>query len=378
MKKKIVALTGTRAEYGILKPIFKRVIASKNLELFLIAVGMHLSKDFGYTITDIEKDGFSIYSTIETIDMNDTGKGMANHIGKNIIKMGEVLDKINPDIFLVLGDRSEALAGAVSAACMNLFIVHLHGGEISGSIDNSFRQAITKLAHLHLVATEKSKDNIIKMGEDPSRIFVVGAPGLDEIHINNAIVNNIPKEMGLKVNEPTVLLVQHPVVPESHFSAQQIKETLDAVVELGLQTILIYPNADPGGRRMIKIIKEYTDKYNFIKGFENLPRTEYLSLLKFVDVMVGNSSSGIIEAPSFHLPVVNIGTRQKGRERADNTLEVGYDKKSIKEAIHKSLYDEKFKKQVKKCKNPYYKKNSVCSIIKIMEKISINQEFLIK
>ena len=378
MKRKIAVLTGTRADYGLLRPILKRISSSPRLESHLIVVGMHLSEEFGYTVKEIEKDGFQIDAKVDSLNRNDTGEGMAEYIGESIVKIGKTLDEIKPDILLILGDRSEALAGAIAASCMKIVIAHIHGGESSGSVDEPFRHAITKLAHVHFAATEKSKKNIIHMSEDPSRVFVVGAPGLDNIKIDPTDVEKNTEKYGLSINEPKILVVQHSVVTELEDSKRQIKETLDAIVDLHFQTILIYPNADPGGRRMIKVIEECAENHKFIKIFKNIPRDEYLVLLSIADVMVGNSSSGIIEAPSFQLPVVNIGTRQKGRERAGNTLEVGYNTKEIKNAIKKTIIDEKFKEKVKKCKNPYSRKGSSEKIVKILEEMKITTELMQK
>ena len=181
MKRKVVVLTGTRAEYGLLKGILKHIESSPKLELHLIAIGMHLSDEFGYTVREIEKDGFRIDAMIDTLNKGDSGAEMAEYIGRSIIEIAKELEKIKPHIFLILGDRGEALAGAIASSCMNIVIVHIHGGETSGSVDESFRHAITKLAHLHFVSTEKSKERIIAMREEPWRISVVGAPGLDNI-----------------------------------------------------------------------------------------------------------------------------------------------------------------------------------------------------
>ena len=255
---------------------------------------------------------------------------------------------------------------------MNILIAHLHGGESSGSLDEAFRHAITKLAHIHLAATEKSKRKIIRLGEDSSRIFVVGAPGLDGIYKEIIDKREIMDKYGLNTKKPKILLIQHPVVTEVEEVEKQIRETLDAIVDLKYQTILIYPNADAGGRKMIEVIKEYTQKYKFIKPYANIPRNEYLSLINVVSVMVGNSSSGIIEAPYFKLPVVNIGTRQKMRERADNVIDVDYDREEIKRAVITALSKE-FREKVKKCENPYYKEGTSERIVELLEKVSIKE-----
>jgi len=378
MKRKVAVLTGTRAEYGILRPILRRINAHSMLDLFLIVIGMHLSDEFGYTVKEIEKDGFKIYAKLDTLNKEDTGAGMARYIGNTIVKLSEVFEDIKPDVLLLLGDRGEMLAGAIVATCMNILIAHVHGGETSGSVDESFRHAISKLAHLHFVATEEAKRRLISMGEDPSRIFVVGAPGLDDIFEDLIPPEEIAKKYDLDLSKPIILLVQHPVVTEVKEAPNQIRETLEAIAELKFQTIVVYPNADPGGRRMIKVIKEYEKKCPFIKAYKSLPRRDYLSLMNVATVLVGNSSSGIIEAPSFGLPVVNIGTRQKGRLRAGNVIDVNYNREEIKNAILMAIYDENFRRKVKAIKNPWGDGKASERIVNILANIKIDKNLLQK
>lgn len=364
-------VTGTRAEYGILKPVLKAINAHHRLDLALIVTGMHLSKEFGYTIKEIRKDGFKIDAEVEMLHAEDTGAAMAKSVGKCIEKMIEALKRIKPDFLVLLGDRAEMLAGAVTASYAGVPIAHLHGGEVSGSIDDSVRHAITKLAHVHFPATRGSANRIIRMGEDPSRIFVVGAPALDTI-LNERLPKQaeLSKKYGLDLSEPILLVLQHSVVTEADEAPNQIKETLDAIVELKHQTLIIYPNADAGGRRMIKVIKKY-EKYPFIKYFKSISYADYLGLMRVASVMVGNSSSGIIEAPSFHLPVVNIGTRQKGRERSTNVIDVRHNRREIVRAIKKALHDEWFRANVKKCRNPYGDGKAGTRVAETLSKIKI-------
>lgn len=364
-------VTGTRAEYGILKPVLKAINENPRLDLALVVTGMHLSKEFGYTIKEIRKDGFKIDAKVEMLHAEDTGAAMAKSIGKCIKKLTEALKWIKPDFLVLLGDRAEMLAGAVAASYMGIPIAHLHGGEVSGSVDDSVRHAITKLAHVHFPATRGSANRIIKMGEDPSRVFIVGAPALDTI-LNERLPKQtkLSKKYGLDLSKPILLVLQHPVVTEADEATDQMKETLDAIVELKHQTIIIYPNADAGGRRMIKVIKKY-ERYPFIKSFKSISCSDYLGLMKAASVMVGNSSSGIIEAPSFHLPVVNIGTRQKGRERSTNVIDVRHNKREIAKAIKKALYDKRFRANVKKCRNPYGDGKAGTRIAEALSKIKI-------
>jgi GDP/UDP-N,N'-diacetylbacillosamine 2-epimerase (hydrolysing) len=376
--KRIAVITGTRAEYGIFKPVLQAIKTDPKLKLSLIVVGMHLAAEFGYTVKEIENDHFKIDSKIDVLHLKDTGVAMARSIGECIAKMADSLDRIKPDILLVLGDRSEMLAGAVAATYLGVSIAHIHGGDISGNVDEPVRHAITKLAHIHFPATKESAARIIKMGEEPWRVHVVGAPGLD-----SALSKELPepKQMaekyGLDTSKPIILVVQHSLVTEAEDAANQIRETLNAIVELGYQTIVIYPNADAGGRRMIEAIKEY-EGHPFIKIFNSIPHEEYLSLMKLASLMVGNSSSGIIEAPSFGLPVVNVGTRQVGRQRSENIIDVGYNREQIKKAINKALFDEKFKQKARNSQSIYGNGKAGKRIADILSETRINKRLLLK
>jgi len=376
--KKIAVITGTRAEYGIFKSVLNEIEAKAGLRLSLIVIGMHLSLEFGHTVDEIERDGFKIAAKIAVLHGEDTKASMAKSIGECLTKAAEALKLIKPDILLVLGDRSEMLVGAVAATYMGIAIAHIHGGEISGNVDEPVRHAITKLAHIHFPATQESAERIIRMGEESWRVHVVGAPGLDLI-LNERILGSkkVAAKYGLEVSKPVLLVLQHSVVTEADQASDQIRETLEAVKELKHQAVLIYPNADAGGRRMIRVIKEY-EKYPFVKTFKSVPHEEYLGLMRLASVMVGNSSSGIIEAPSFGLPVVNIGTRQKGRQRAGNVIDVDYDRKKIVEAVKKALYNREFREKVKHCRNPYGDGKAGKRIAEVLNEIELGKKFLEK
>ena len=379
VKRKICIVTGTRAEYGILKSVMKAVQKSEKLTLQLLAVGMHLVSEFGRTIKEIKKDGFDINDTIEMTATKDTAKAMAQSIGKGVIGIADSLERIKPDIIVVLGDRTEALATTIAAVYSNIVVAHIHGGDNpQAGLDEYARHAITKMAHIHFPATKKSAVRIAKMGEDAKKIFIVGAPGLDAIFDRVASSSKkIAKKYKLDLSEPILLVIQHPVTTEIANAGKQIRKTLEVVRELKFNTIIIYPNADAGGRRMIKVIEKYR-KYPFIQIHKSIPRDDYLGIMKIASVMIGNSSSGIIESPVFHLPVVNIGLRQKGRERTNNIIDVTHNKNQIKKAIRTALYNKKFLKQVGDCKNPYGNGKTGINIVKILEKIKINKNLLQK
>lgn len=376
--RKIAVITGTRAEYGIFKSVLGEIERNTGLQLSLIVIGMHLSPEFGHTVDEIKKDGFKIAARVAVLHREDTKASMAKSIGESLSRTSDSLEKIKPDILLILGDRSEMLVGAVAATYMSIPIAHIHGGEISGNVDEPVRHAITKLAHIHFAATEDSAERIRRMGEEPWRIHVVGAPGLDLILSGKAPqLKEIASKYGLDLSKPLLLVVQHPVVAEADEAASQIRQTLEAIKELKHQTILIYPNADAGGRRMIEAIRGY-EKCMFLKTFRSIPHEDYLGLLRLASVMVGNSSSGIIEAPSFGLPVVNIGTRQTGRQRAGNVIDVGYHTEEILEAINRALHDQCFREKVDQCKNPYGDGKAGERIVRILSEVKLNKKLLEK
>jgi len=377
---KIAVVTGSRSEYGLLRPILAEIVKHPKLKLSLVVTGMHLSKQFGYTVTDIEKDGFKINAKIPISLNQDSMDAMAKSIGELTMKVVDVLRKINPDIVLLSGDRAEILAVAIACVYMNIPIAHIHGGDKSmgGHLDDYVRHAIAKLSHIHFEATEKCAERIIRMGEEKERVHIVGSPALDTVlHMRLPNKKILFKKYDLNPNKPLILVVQNPVTTEVSKSGEQIKETMEALVRLKLPSVVIYPNADAGARRMINVIEKYR-KYPFIKIYKSLPHEDYLSLMNVASVLLGNSTSGIIEAPSFHLPVVNIGSRQAGRERSTNVIDVGYDKGKIVKAVKTALYDKEFRNRVKTCKNVYGDGKASQRIVKVLNEIEIKPKLLQK
>ena len=378
--KKILIITGTRADYGRFKTIINSINESKELELKLLATGMHLVPNNGYTINEIINDGYTIDATVDMIINGDSGATMAKSLGMGIIGITQAIESIKPDLIMILGDRGEALAGAIVGAHMNIPVAHIHGGERTGTVDESLRHATTKLSHIHFPATEESKERLIKMGEKPEYIFNVGSPGLDAIlNIDYLDKNLVKDKLGFDTNKPVIVMAQHPVTSEIDEIEEQIKETISAIEEMKLQTVIIYPNSDSGGDKIIKEINKLERKnYDFIKTFKNLKYEEYLNLLNSCDVMIGNSSSGIMEAPSFKIPAVNIGTRQNGRERANNIIDCDYVKKDIINGIDKALNDKEFIRQVSMCKNPYGDGNTGVRICEVLEKLELDKKIVQK
>lgn len=377
MSRKILYISGTRADYGLMRSVLHRIHNHPELSLEIVVTGMHLMDEFGHTINEIRKDGFSCH-IVDVKYEEDTPEAMAIFIGRLIEELTPVVRNLQPNIILLLGDRGEMLAGAIVGTYMKIPVAHLQGGELSSTVDDLARHAITKLANIHFPATQESKDRIIRMGEDPSRIFVVGAPGLDQIQDESLLSREeLEEKYQLDFSKPVTLVVQHPVTLESDDAGNQIRETLEAIVSFEYQTIVIFPNADAGGREMIHVLREY-EHYPFIKMYKSLPHKDYLSLLKHISIIVGNSSSGIIEAPSFGIPAINIGTRQRGRERALNVIDTDYGKDAIIKSIRTALSDKNFRKIAEEKINPYGDGKTSERIITILATIDINKNLLTK
>ena len=378
MKKKILVTTGTRAEYGILRPILYELIKSKKLNLHLVVTGMHLSQKHGLTINEIKKDGFKIHSTINILPKDDTLFSMSIALGEEIVKFSKVFNRVKPDLNMILGDRVEMLASAIAASQMNIPNVHIHGGDKSGGIDEYNRHAITKLSNIHFAATKKSKDRIIKMGENPKHVFFTGSPGVDEIAQNKITdKKTLEKKYKIKFKGDESLLLQHPVTTQTELSERQILHTLMAIAKIKKMTFAIAPNSDSGNKIFFKHLDSFAQKYDFIRVYSSLPRSDYLGMLKNCGVLVGNSSSGIIESTYFQTPVINIGIRQEGRERGKNILDIKDDSvKSIHNAIIKAL---RTKKSSHKITDYIYGKGIAAKkIVRILEKINLNKDLIQK
>ena len=377
MKQKISITTGTRSEYGILRELIKEISKSKKLELYLLVTGTHLSKKFGYTINEIKKDKIPIHAKIKMIPSGNTPYDMSVSLGKGIVGFSKIFKKIKPDLNVVLGDRDEALASALAASHMNIPNAHIHGGEISQGIDEYNRHAITKISNIHFAATKKSKERIIKMGENRRNVILTGSPSIDEIKMSKiSSKHELEKKYLVDLDKPLFLLIQHPVTTEFEKSELQIKMTLDALSKLKNQTIAILPNSDAGNEQIINQLRIFSKKCNFLKVFPNLPRNDYLGFLRHCSALIGNSSSGLIEGSYLHTPVVNIGIRQLGREKDVNVIDVPiFSKSLIFNALKKSL-----KKKNKKIKNSsiYGTGNASKKIVQYLETILINPQMIQK
>ncbi len=337
MTRKIIYVTGTRADYGLMREVLKQVDVSSDLELLICVTGMHLSALYGNTIQEIERDQFKICATIP-VDVENTSYGaMSKSIGYGIIGLTEAFERENPDLVLLLGDRGEMLAAAIASVHLNIPIVHLHGGERSGTVDEMVRHAISKLAHYHFVSTDSSRQRLIKMGENENNVFVIGAPGIDEL---KSFIKSSPtsfyQRYEFNIEKKVCLLVYHPVVQEFNDIKIQFKNVIEAALAFDLQIICLEPNSDAGGHLIREIINEFTN-YKDVRIIKHLHRSEFIDCLANSDVMLGNSSSGIIEAASFNLPVVNVGNRQNLRERSMNVIDVDTSYDSIVNGIKDAL-----------------------------------------
>jgi UDP-N-acetylglucosamine 2-epimerase (non-hydrolysing)/GDP/UDP-N,N'-diacetylbacillosamine 2-epimerase (hydrolysing) len=373
-----MTITGTRADYGLMRPVYRAISKSGLLELELIVTGMHLVPEFESSLNEIKADGFGRTHYVSTAFGENGGKAMAQSLGLAVMGMASILEASRPDILLLQGDRGEMLAGAICAAHLNIPIVHMSGGDRTGSIDDSIRNAISRFAHIHLTTCFSSTERMRATGEPGNRIREVGEPALDAIRtMNFPSKESLVREYGLDPGKPVVLATQHPVTTEADQASWQITQTLEALAELSFPTIFTYPNTDAGGMEMMAILESYRTQ-DFIRIIPNLGSEKYLGLMRVADVVVGNSSSGILEAPSFKTPVVNIGTRQHGRLRANNVVDVGYNKEQIKQAILYVLNDEGFKRALADCRNPYGDGTTAEKVVNIISRMSITPSLLTK
>ncbi len=343
--RKICVITGNRSEYSRLKSVMKAIQEHPELELVLIVTASHLLDDFGRTVEVIKADGFTVNTVARTVAAGEDLVSMAKSVGLCSLEMPTILDWYQPDIVLIVGDRFDALGAATSAALMNIPIAHIQGGELTGTVDESIRHAITKFAHVHLPSTAQSAERIIRMGEKPEMVFNVGCPSVDIIlAVDIGPRETICNKYKMNPAEPFLIMVQHPVTTEYEFAREQIRETLQAVAQVKIQTIMLYPNVDAGSKDMLREIRmfESGDGIEHVNKFKHIPFEDYTRLLAHCACIVGNSSSGIRESCYFGTPAVNIGTRQSGRERGSNVVDVGYDSEEIRQAILDSVKHGKY------------------------------------
>ncbi len=392
MTRKTVAIfTGNRAEYGLLVPVIRAVDRHPGLECRLIVSGAHLDPHFGRTLEEIEKDGFTVHAKVK-IDMDaDTLYATAQAIGTGVLSMSRALDRIRPDMLVVYADRFEGFAAIIAGTQMNVPTAHIEGGDITegGALDDSVRHAMTKLAHLHFTTNQQATNRILAMGEEPWRVHTVGFPAIDLIQDGNfADAAAVAGQLNLDLARPVVLFTQHSVTTEFDQAVAQLAPSLEAMTQLareGTQVIMTYPNNDAGGRAIIAALESVRETAPVgIQIHRSLGRYLYLGVLALARdpsrrvACVGNSSSGIKETPAFGCPTVNIGSRQKGRLRATNVIDVGYDSAAIVRAVYRCLSDQDFRGLCRACHNPYGTGDAGKKIADILARTPLNADLLRK
>ena len=374
-KRKICVITGSRAEYGLLYWLMKEINDDDAIELQLVVTGMHLSEEFGNTYKEIEKDGFEIVDRIESLLSGNQESLRIKGLGIQIQGLVQTVMRIKPDFLLVLGDREESIATALVSTYMNIPLVHIAGGDrVVGNIDDQIRHSVTKLAHIHLTTNKESKDRVILLGEQRFRVHNVGNPGLDRlVKTKKLSQSQLSKNLNFELtkDEPYIVLIQHALSSEVDQAYQQMKITLEAVKQMGLKTIISFPNSDAGGMEIIRAINEF-ERLPFIYTAKNIPRLEFVNLLRGAACLIGNSSAGILEAPLLKIPVVNIGNRQKSRLKPKNVVDVGANKKQIISKIKNEL------KTYKVYENPYKLTSKFEKIPNEIEKKILRNDFKLK
>lgn len=366
---KILTLVERRADYSRMRPILKELCKDSFFDVYLIVTGVCLLDTHGKDINYIKEDGFKINAEVPMFEENEknTNTSMVRALAKVLDGITTEIEKFQPDLVLTGFDIGANFATTIAAAHMNIPVAHIQGGEVTGSIDESIRHAMSKFSHIHFPATEDSRDRLIRLGENPSHIFNVGCPSIDTI-VQTPLIDKRILELKFKLNfsKPIILLIQHSVTSESLQSQKQILNTIAVIKELGIQALVALPNNDAGSSEIIDEIKN-----SGLSWYPSLSTDEFVNLYRHIWAIVGNSSSGIHESSTFEIPAVNIGTRQNGREKAKNVIDVSYEKSDIKSGIKKALFDEDFRRGIKGMKNPYGEGNSSEKIIKILKSIPI-------
>lgn len=377
--KSLVIITSTRAEYGLLSPIIKKFKKRDKINTFVAVTGTHLSPEFGMTVNEIVADGVDIDTRIDIHLTCDTSVGISKSMALAIAGFAEYFAERKPDAIMILGDRFETLAIAIAAMNERIPIIHIHGGEATeGAIDEAVRNALTKMSYLHFPSTEPYRSRIIQMGEAPERVFNVGAVGVENaLGVEKLSKSELENSLNCKLNKFAVMTF-HPVTLENNTAQNQAIGLLDAMAAFPEITfICTKANADMNGRVINECIKDYAQRYENILLFDSLGMQKYLSALSYADFVIGNSSSGIIEAPSFHIPTINIGDRQKGRIQAESVINCEPTKDSIVNAINKAI-SQQFRKSIKDADNPYGNGGTSDRIVKISEDFIINNKIDIK
>jgi len=377
MSRTIGVVTVARSDYGIYLPLLRRIQQDPDLKLHLIVSGMHLSPEFGLTAEVIENDGFEIGERVETLLSSDTPEGIAKSMGLGTIGFAQAYTRLRPDILVVLGDRFEMHAAAVAALPFKIPVAHIHGGELTqGAIDDALRHSMTKLSHLHFVSADVHAKRVIQLGEEPWRVVTCGALSLDNLSATRLLHRGeFADRFGMTLPEKFLLVTYHPVTLEYEQTQRQARELLAALDTIDLPALFTMPNADTEGRAIRRLIKEFLSKHPNSKGIENLGTQGYFSAMALATAMVGNSSSGIIEAASFSLPVVNVGNRQQGRMRGKNVIDVGSTCAEILSGIKRAISSE-FRVSFGNVVNPYGKGHAAERIVDRLKTVKLTDKLL--
>jgi GDP/UDP-N,N'-diacetylbacillosamine 2-epimerase (hydrolysing) len=372
--KKICVVTGTRAEYGLLYWLMREINDDKDLELQIVVTGMHLSPEFGNTYQQIDRDGFVINKKVDMLLSSDSKTGIGKSMGLAMIGFSDAFNDLKPDLIIVLGDRFEIFSAVSTAMVAKIPVAHLHGGETTeGAFDESIRHSITKMSHLHFTATKEYTNRVIQLGEQPNMVFNVGGLGIDNINKLKLLSRvDFEKNLNFRFNKKNILITFHPVTLEESTAKIQFQELLDSISELeNTNIIFTKANSDIDGRIINSMIDNYVRSHNNTISFVSMGQLNYLSALQFVDAVVGNSSSGLLEAPSFNVATVDIGDRQKGRIKASSVISCLPEKESIDQALRK-LYSENFQNILNSVKNPYGDGGASKEIVNIIKDFDLD------
>ena len=373
MMRKVCVITGSRAEYGLLRPLMEKIRDDQELVLQVIVTGSHLSVEFGFTLSEMVKDNFEITASVDILNGDDSSLGIARAMGKGLGEIASSLVESDPDLVLVLGDRYEIFSAVAAALVLGIPVAHLHGGEVTvGAFDDALRHSITKMSHLHFVAAQEYKDRIIQLGENPANVFLVGGLGVDVITKTKLLEKKMLEQMlAINFEEKSLLITFHPVTLDEISSESQLRELLSVLSELENTTMIFTkPNADTGGRALIRILEEYCDKNPNAYLYSSLGQLMYLSCVALVDGVIGNSSSGIAEVPSFKKPTINIGDRQKGRLMALSIINCEPNRESIRSALVE-MYSSEFQFNLAQAVNPYGEGGATERILSVIREVDL-------
>jgi len=377
--RRVAVVTGGRADYGLLRPVMRAIANEPSLELQVIAAAAHFLSSKGATARDIEADGFTIHARVEMLQAGDDDLSVAKAIAAGVDQFAQAYARLKPDVVVVLGDRFEILAAAVAALPLRIPLAHIHGGETSeGAYDEQFRHAVTKMSHLHFVTAAPHRDRVLAMGEDPARVFVTGAPGLDNIATVPAMSRaELSDALQFPLDEPPLLVTYHPVTLDDADTASRVNGLLAAVAETGRPIIITAPNADAGNAAITALLEAFCRSHRNAKMFASLGSTLFCNAMRHAAAMVGNSSAGIIEAASFELPVVNVGLRQAGRLRARNVIDCEENAGAIRDALKRAL-DPSFRRGLARLANPYGDGGAGPKIARVLAEAKLGPDLLRK